>query len=104
MTRGAALAFDRQIVLLAFLTDFSLREVGGDVLEDVRAELRGLGAVLVVVSTAGVFVLRADDAVEPFAGDADAVLEALGVRRFVDGSFSAALFLVDEDRSLRFSR
>src|ERR671931_670353 len=76
-------ALDRQVVLLAFLADFVPSEARS---EAVRAELRGLGAVLIVVSAEGTFVVRADDEVE-------AVPDSFGVRRHEDES--AALFLFD---------
>src|SRR5438552_14616740 len=86
-------AFGRQVVLLAFLADFSPSEASGEVLASVRAELRGLGAVLVVVSTAGAFVLRPDDDVQRLACSDE--LRPSGIE--------AGLFLLDEERVVRFA-
>src|SRR5678815_76273 len=42
---------------------------------EIRAELRGLGAELVVVSPGGVWAVRADDPVEPRAAAGDALAD-----------------------------
>jgi xanthine dehydrogenase YagT iron-sulfur-binding subunit len=86
-------AFDRQVVLLAFLPAFSPSDANGEVLSRVRAELRGLGAVLLVVSKVGAFVLRADDDIERFAR-ADELRS---------GGVETGIFLLDEERVVRFA-
>jgi xanthine dehydrogenase YagT iron-sulfur-binding subunit len=98
LIRGArgALSTDSlegQVVLVAFIGHGFPYETPPDVLEGVRAELRGLGAALIVVSSTGVFVVRPDDAVERFA-PADERTE----------DCAAGLFLVDERRVVRFSQ
>jgi len=80
-------AFGRQIVLLAYLDDWS-----PDDAHRVRAELRGMGAVLVVVTPHGRFVFRPDDDVERWEADVDV------------GRHGPSLYLFDEDRNVRFSR
>ena len=71
----------------------------------IRAELRGLGAELVVVSPAGVWRVRADDPVEPLAGSGDglaaevaAASECYGVRPGDD-----AVFVIDGRGVVRFT-
>jgi xanthine dehydrogenase YagT iron-sulfur-binding subunit len=71
----------------------------------IRAELRGLGAELVVVSPAGVWRVRADDPVEPVAGAGDALAaevaaasDCYGVRPGDD-----AVFVIDGRGVVRFT-
>ena len=92
-----------QPIVLAFLDRWSPDDAD---LAPLRAELRGLGAVLIVLSRAGLFVFRPDDEIERFAtdGELDAVEVqatrlAYGVRRCA----RAALFVIDEKRVLRFA-
>jgi xanthine dehydrogenase YagT iron-sulfur-binding subunit len=93
-------------VLLAFLSSASLRRTAGHVMAEIRAELRGLGAVLVVASESGLYAFRPDDDVECLAGagefgasDVHDTFRAFGLARNTSG-----LFLVDEHRVVRFSR
>jgi len=71
----------------------------------IRAELRGLGAELVVVSLAGVWRVRADDPLEPVTGAGDALAaevaaasEGYGVRPGDD-----AVFVIDGRGVVRFT-
>jgi xanthine dehydrogenase YagT iron-sulfur-binding subunit len=71
----------------------------------IRAELRGLGAELVVVSPAGVWRVRADDPVAPLAGASDALAaevataaDGYGVRPGDD-----AVFVIDGRGVVRFT-
>jgi xanthine dehydrogenase YagT iron-sulfur-binding subunit len=98
-------AFDRQIVLLAFLPGVSLARTAGHVMAEIRAELRGLGAVLVAASRAGLYAFRPDDDVECLAEAGDLRASDLGdtYRAFGLEGGSSGLFLVDEDRVVRFS-
>src|SRR5258708_6327994 len=66
-------AFDRQIVLLAFLGEGLTTESSPDVTGRIRAELRGLGAVLLVISNRGVFAFRPDDDLATIAGSHELV-------------------------------
>jgi xanthine dehydrogenase YagT iron-sulfur-binding subunit len=87
-------------LLLAFLSegsDFVVREAE---LGPIRAELRGLGATLVVVSAASVWQFRPDDDVEHFERrlDAAAEVEKLSALCGIDGSYaptSESVFLIE---------
>ena len=96
-------SFERQPVVLAFLERWS-----ADVdLEAMRAELRGLGAVLVVLSPEGLFSFRADDDLELVAGPGDLDVDDV-IRAHRDWGIKpcapSALFLVDGDGVVRFER
>jgi xanthine dehydrogenase YagT iron-sulfur-binding subunit len=94
-------SLEGQVVLVAFIGSGSPHGTPRDVLEEVRAELRGLGAVLIVVASSGVFLVRPDDAIERFADalrDVELMRETFGVRR------ETGLFLVDERRVVRFAQ
>jgi xanthine dehydrogenase YagT iron-sulfur-binding subunit len=93
-------AFERQTVVLVFLPAWSSASEE-QTLARIRAELRGLGAVLVAIALDGVFVFRPDDDIERFATEVDpdeiaAARAAFGLR-----PCSSALFVVDEDRRVR---
>jgi len=101
-------AFDNQIVLLAFLGEGLTSDASPEITARIRAELRGLGAVLVVVSSRGVLVFRPDDDVATIAGpgelvtsDVDAAHRAFGLRAATHRA--RALFLLDGERLVRFS-
>jgi hypothetical protein len=80
--------FPGQVVLLAYLDRCELDDA--TILSRIQAELRGLGAVLIVISRDGTFRVRPDDAVErceSFAGRGEhspalVVLDASGRVRF----------------------
>jgi xanthine dehydrogenase YagT iron-sulfur-binding subunit len=103
-------SLDGQPLVLAFLDAWSPLESPPEDLASVRAELRGLGAVLVVLSGAGLFVFRPDDEVERFAStehlDADDVArthEEFGLERCAGGLRTPALFVIDGKGILRFA-
>lgn len=104
-------SLDKQPVVLVFLTDWSPASALPDDLAAVRAELRGLGAVLVVLSDVGLFLFRPDDEVERFAraadldlGDVHAAHAAFGLKRCASGSLTTpALFVIDGNGVLRFA-
>jgi xanthine dehydrogenase YagT iron-sulfur-binding subunit len=88
--------------------------VSGDradtVLVEMRAELRGLGAILLLLSPEGVSVLGADDETERFApavdvhdGDLKKVFTQFGLAPDENGASPAGLFLVDGSRFIRFA-
>jgi xanthine dehydrogenase YagT iron-sulfur-binding subunit len=98
-----------QVVVLAFLSDWSPLNCPEKQLDSMRAELRGLGAVLVVLSTAGLFLFRPDDDVERFARNeelnADDLADAhrnYGVAHARDG-ITPALFVIDAQETIRFA-
>ncbi|HEX3765969.1 MAG TPA: (2Fe-2S)-binding protein [Kofleriaceae bacterium] len=71
----------------------------------IRAELRGLGAELVVISPVGVWRVRADDPLEPraAAGDALAVEAAAAAACYGVRPGDDAVFVVDSRGVLRFT-
>ncbi len=84
--------------MLAFVRRW---QPGCDELAAIRAELRGLGAVLVILSDAGVWSFHPDDDLERFdTGTAlpDALAEQLAVDRARD-----AVFVIDSVNRVRFS-
>jgi xanthine dehydrogenase YagT iron-sulfur-binding subunit len=100
----------RQPAVLAFLDDWSPLETPPDDLAAVRAELRGLGAILVVLSRAGLFSFRPDDEVERFAAAADLdatevsrLHEEFGLERSARGLSTPGLFVVDANGIVRFA-
>ncbi|HEX4477588.1 MAG TPA: 2Fe-2S iron-sulfur cluster-binding protein, partial [Polyangiaceae bacterium] len=77
----------------------------------IRAELRGLGAGLVVVADDGLYGFGPDDDVEVIASNAELPAGSLetvrrdwGVERANGGTEHVALFVVDGRRVLRFAR
>jgi xanthine dehydrogenase YagT iron-sulfur-binding subunit len=80
---------------------------GAPVREDeLRAELRGLGAALLVVSPQGPWFLEADDprrdlALRGVADGTDAVYHALGIPRDRGSAHSLVLFVVDARGTIR---
>jgi xanthine dehydrogenase YagT iron-sulfur-binding subunit len=96
--------FSGQAVVLVFLGPEAFDDASPEVLATIRAELRGLGAVLVALSTHGVWTFAADDEAELFAGEfelsAEEVRAAYGAYGVPWGG--AALFVVDAEAQLRF--
>jgi xanthine dehydrogenase YagT iron-sulfur-binding subunit len=91
--------------VLAFVRDWSLEQLGAREVAALRAELRGLGAVMTVLASTGVWSFRPDDEIELFAGDCeplarerDRVAGAYGVAHDRDG-----LFVLDPDGRIRFA-
>jgi xanthine dehydrogenase YagT iron-sulfur-binding subunit len=78
----------------------------------IRAELRGLGAVLIVLSDTGAWSFRPDDDVERFAPRSDALASQIdeaarryGLSRCASGRRRApAIFVVDADGIVRFAQ
>src|ERR1700753_2849059 len=104
---GATVTLDRfrgQSVVLGLFGAFRPAERE---LEAIRAELRGLGAAIVLVSNAGVWCFGPDDDVELWAasGDLEAgVLDALRAAWGAREREGSALFVIDGDRVVRFLR
>jgi xanthine dehydrogenase YagT iron-sulfur-binding subunit len=98
-------------LVLAFADQWTVDTASGEELDVIRAELRGLGAALVVLSRSGVWSFRPDDDVDRFtAGDEEvaadiAELAALhGVARAPDGAVVPSLIVLDAAGRARFSR
>lgn len=88
--------------MLAFVRGWT---PGGDA-DAIRAQLRGLGAILFVVSDAGVWSFRRDDDVELSARSSPRLareIEDLGAR-FGVPSGDDGVFVVDGDGVVRFAR
>jgi hypothetical protein len=103
-------SLDGQPAVLAFLDDWSPIDAPPEDLDAVRAELRGLGAVLTVLSGAGLFLFRPDDEMERFAraseldaADIAAVHAAFGLQRCAGGLATPGLFVIDGKGVLRFA-
>jgi xanthine dehydrogenase YagT iron-sulfur-binding subunit len=97
-------------VVLAFERDWALVAGNAAELDAIRAELRGLGAALVVLSRSGIWLFRPDDDLERFAARDGAVeaeiarLAALyDVQPAADGSPVPTLLVLDADGDVRFS-
>ncbi len=93
-------------VVLAFADTFSIGGANADLLREIRAHLRGLGAVLVVLAKSAVFYFRPDDDVEAFddaspelAREVRDIATAYGCERAMP-----ALFVVDSEGVVRFAR
>src|SRR5262249_12729735 len=69
----------------------------------IRAELRGLGAELVVVSPAGVWSVRADDPLEPLVAD-DLAAEVAPAAQSYGATGADAVFVIDGGGVVRFVR
>jgi xanthine dehydrogenase YagT iron-sulfur-binding subunit len=63
--------FEGQPIVLAFLEGWSPRSEGTAFLESIRAELRGLGAVLVALTRDALWCFRPDDEMQAFASRAE---------------------------------
>jgi xanthine dehydrogenase YagT iron-sulfur-binding subunit len=101
-------SFDGQPVVLAFVRGWSPRPGANGTTRALRAELRGLGAVLVMVSDDRVWTFRPDDDVELDASGLD--LDGRNVARlqarygFQPGTRHAfGLFVIDGKKVLRFA-
>ena len=84
--------------VLAFCAAFS-----GSVTEELRAELRGLGAKLVAIHPRGGLLIAPDDEPRPLA-PAPHLWEAYEVRRPERGGPGITVLLVDPQRRIRFRR
>ena len=89
--------------VLAFVHD-GLRGERPAGLAAIRAELRGLGAELVVVSPAGVWAVRADDPLEPLAAaDGAAAGEVACAAACYGATDDDMVFVIDGRGMVRFS-
>ena len=97
--------------MLAFAPGWSCDEGANGHLRSMRAELRGLGAMLVVFSDTGIWSFRPDDEMErhrsPRGADVDAevkrVAELYGARWESDDATPVTVLVLDADGVIRFS-
>jgi xanthine dehydrogenase YagT iron-sulfur-binding subunit len=98
--------FGGQPVVLAFLSDWDPSRTTDEVCGAARAELRGLGAVLLVAAEESLWCFRPDDELELVASMATGSgpgLLALRRRYGVHAATSSALFVIDEAGIIRFA-
>jgi xanthine dehydrogenase YagT iron-sulfur-binding subunit len=93
-------------VVLAFLADGALDAPSEAHLETIRAELRGLGAVLIAVSSLGLWGFSPDDEIDLHAGPGEIAEDDVASARVRYGvpPGGAALFVIDSTATLRFAR
>jgi xanthine dehydrogenase YagT iron-sulfur-binding subunit len=97
-------------VVLAFANDWALGESSQNELDALRAELRGLGAILVVIARTEVWTFRPDDDFDRVAEADDEMSAEIGrlvdlhrVEREPDGSVVPTILLLDAHGQLRFA-
>ena len=98
-------AFEGEPVILAFLDTWQRND--GDALTDaIRAQLRGLGAALIVVAEDGVFAYRPEDAVHVHTARSDLADGQIAVlrHRYRAAQGELSLFVVDAGSKLRLAR
>jgi xanthine dehydrogenase YagT iron-sulfur-binding subunit len=90
--------------VLAFLRRWQLDEHADRELRLIRAELRGLGAELVVLSDAGVWSFRPDDDVDQLCAYSDRLACDMATAALLYGVRDGrnAIFVIDEDGVIRF--
>ncbi len=96
-------------VVLVFAADWTLGAESAEELDAIRAELRGLGAVLLVLCRSGIWSFRPDDDFERFAARDDETTKAIerlatlhGVARTSDGSIVPNVLVLDGAGNVRF--
>jgi len=102
--------FDGAPSVLAFAHDWTLGTESIEDLDVIRAELRALGAVLMVLSRTGIWSFRADDGFERFAAHDDEIEREIarlaglyGVELAPDGSRAPTVILLDAAGDVRFA-
>jgi xanthine dehydrogenase YagT iron-sulfur-binding subunit len=90
--------------VLAFVEPGSFEYADAESLRAIRAQLRGLGAELIVLSSGGVWVVRADDPVEQLAYGQDLACDvaAAAIQYGVDTGYDA-VFVIDGRGVVRFA-
>jgi xanthine dehydrogenase YagT iron-sulfur-binding subunit len=104
-------AMGREPVVLAFLSTCDHRLSSDEPLDQLRAELRGLGATLIAVSRSSLWSFRPDDDLQTgtLVNDLDAAVLANAFARYgvsADGQGAPeelrGVFIIDDDRRIRF--
>jgi xanthine dehydrogenase YagT iron-sulfur-binding subunit len=98
-------------VVIAFVRGWTVDGESAEDLDTIRAQLRGLGAVLIVLSDAGAWWFRPDDPVERFLSPSDALGDAVariaqsyGLVGVDDWTRAPAVFVIDGDGVVRFAQ
>jgi xanthine dehydrogenase YagT iron-sulfur-binding subunit len=98
-------------VVVAFVRAWSGEDGPTGTLRSIRAQLRGLGAVLVVFSDTGIWSFRPDDEMERRSSgraevdvEVDRVAALYGVERAIGGESTVTVLVLDADGAVRFSR
>jgi hypothetical protein len=96
-------AYGDEPVVLAFVEDWPLPDIGAEHERTIRARLHDLGAALIVVAHNAVLSFCADDAVHVrAAGSFDRDEIAALRKRYAARDHALSLFVVDGERTLRF--
>jgi xanthine dehydrogenase YagT iron-sulfur-binding subunit len=99
---------DKAPLVFAYVPSWSEADENESDLAGTRAELRGLGADLVVLSNGGVWSFHPDDDTEclsnlEMAAELDSLARRRGLQMNAHGSHPLALFIFDGDGVVRFS-
>jgi len=91
--------------VLAFAHAWSLETEPAEALRAIRAQLRGLGAELVVLSRRGAWSVRADDPAEPLGPPIDRLALEVAMAEMLYGVHERgdAVFVIDGDGVVRFT-
>jgi xanthine dehydrogenase YagT iron-sulfur-binding subunit len=90
--------------VLAFVRSWSLECERPETMRLIRAELRGLGAELLVLSDTGVWSFRPDDGVDLLGGGGDRLVDDIESAAVLYGAGkSDAIFVIDELGVIRFA-
>lgn len=89
--------------VVAFVHDAAFAREAPDAIRGLRAQLRGLGAELVVMSPAGVWSLRADDPIEQLIAGEAVEIAAAAAERYGVAPGHDALFVLDSKGIVRFA-
>ncbi len=90
--------------VLAFVRTWSIERERPDTMRQIRAELRGLGAELLVLSDAGVWSFRPDDEIDQLGAYSDRLAGDVEMAALLYGvNDRDAIFVIDERGVIRFS-
>jgi hypothetical protein len=92
-----------EVRVIAFAQDGSFGHERATSIQAIRAQLRGLGAELVVLSPRGVWSVRADDEIEPVLAAGTGEVTIAAAARYGVPAGSDAVFVIDGRGIVRFS-